>query len=124
MRQAEVTQHDLRSAVDLRVAAAAALVGARTVVARLSTPHRVRTIYLLGHADTRGPAEYNVALGQKRAVAVRAALIAAIERLRPGLSRSIRVVTDSLGETQPIAPSTTDDGRARNRRVEVILARV
>ncbi len=97
---------------------------ARLTAARASTPRRVRTIYLLGHADTRGPAPYNQALGQKRAVAVRTALAAALERLRPGISRSIRFVVDSLGETQPVAPNTTDDGRARNRRVEVILARV
>ena len=97
---------------------------ARATVARLSSPRRVRTIYLIGHADTRGPAPYNQALGQKRAVAVRAALISALEKLKPGISRSIRFVVDSLGETQPIAPSNTDAGRARNRRVEVILARV
>lgn len=97
---------------------------ARMVAARASTPHRVRTIYLLGHADTRGPAPYNQALGQKRATAARAALAAALEKLRPGITRTIRFVIDSLGETQPIAPNTTDDGRARNRRVEVILARV
>lgn len=97
---------------------------ARATVARASTPRRVRTIYLLGHADTRGPAPYNQALGQKRALSVRTALTAALERLRPGITRSIRFVVDSLGETQPIAPNTTEDGRARNRRVEVILARV
>lgn len=97
---------------------------ARAVVARSATPRRVKTIYLIGHADTRGPAPYNQALGQKRATAVQAALTPALEKLRPGITRTIRFVVDSLGETQPIAPGTTDAGRARNRRVEVLLARV
>jgi V8-like Glu-specific endopeptidase len=97
---------------------------ARRIMARLRTPHRVRTVYLIGHADSRGSAAYNLALGQRRATAVRTALMAALERIRPGLSRSGRFVVDSLGEAQPIATATTPDGRARNRRVEVMLARV
>jgi outer membrane protein OmpA-like peptidoglycan-associated protein len=97
---------------------------ARRVIARLRTPRPVRSIYLVGHADSRGSAAYNLALGRRRATVVRDAVASALDRLHPGLSHSIRFVVDSLGESQPVAPASTADGRARNRRVEVMLARV
>jgi V8-like Glu-specific endopeptidase len=97
---------------------------AQRIVTRMSTPRRVRSVFLVGHADTRGPAAINLALGQKRATVVRARLTAALEALRPGVAQSIRFVTESMGETQPRFSTTTEDGRARNRRVEVMLGRI
>jgi V8-like Glu-specific endopeptidase len=97
---------------------------ARAVVASWSTRQPVRTVRLAGHTDSRGPSAYNVVLGQRRAEAVRNALVQTINRLRAGLSRRINFAVESFGETRPIAPSTTAAGRARNRRVEVFLLRV
>jgi V8-like Glu-specific endopeptidase len=97
---------------------------ARRVASLLATPQRIRTVFLVGHADSRGSAAYNITLGQNRAVAVRAALIPALDRLRPGLSRSVRFSIISLGETQPMASSSTPAGRAINRRVEILLGRI
>lgn len=93
---------------------------ARRVVA--NTPPVVHTVQLVGHADSSGDDAYNLNLGRQRAQQVQTALVAAIERLRPGHSRAVQTVVQSLGEAKPIAPNTTAEGRARNRRVEVILA--
>ncbi len=94
---------------------------ARIVVARAGTPSAIHTIRIVGHADSSGSDQYNLNLGQQRAVAVQQELAAAIDRLRPGHSRTISIVPQSLGESRPIADNTTPDGRARNRRVEVTL---
>ena len=97
---------------------------AQRIVARSTTPRRVRTVFLVGHADSRGTAAYNLALGRKRATVVRARLTAALEALKPGLAHTIRFATDSAGETQPRFSPTTEDGRSRNRRVEAMLGRI
>jgi hypothetical protein len=94
---------------------------ARVVVASWSTTRPIRNIELVGHADSRGSASYNVALGGRRAGAVRDRLAAAIGRLRPSLTRQIRFAVRSMGATRPIAPRTTSEGQARNRRVEVFF---
>lgn len=93
---------------------------ARRVVA--PTPPRVHTVRLVGHADSAGGDAYNLELGRRRAVEVQRALVAAIERLRPGHSRSVQIVVQSLGEARPVTTNTTPQGRARNRRVEVFIA--
>nr|WP_315481052.1 OmpA family protein [uncultured Undibacterium sp.] len=66
----------------------------------------------VGHTDSIGNDEYNQALSIRRAEAVRAYLI----------SRGIgadRVYTEGKGEAQPIADNTSNEGRAKNRRVIV-----
>lgn len=94
---------------------------ARIVVASAGRPNAIHTIRIVGHADSSGSDQYNLNLGQQRAVAVQQELAAAIDRLRPGHSRTLSIVPQSLGESQPIADNTTPEGRARNRRVEVTL---
>lgn len=94
---------------------------ARIVVASAGRPNAIHTIRIVGHADSAGGDQYNLNLGQQRAVAVQQELAAAIDRLRPGHSRTLSIVPQSLGESQPIAGNTTQEGRARNRRVEVTL---
>jgi outer membrane protein OmpA-like peptidoglycan-associated protein len=71
------------------------------------------SVALEGHADWTGPEAYNERLGLARAETVRRYLT---DQLRiPG--ERIRVV--SYGENNPVAPNTTREGRARNRRVVV-----
>lgn len=67
-----------------------------------------------GHADTSGPARYNIGLSERRAAAVRDAL------KRLGLSDA-DIATFGKGETEPLVP--TDDGirEPQNRRVEIVL---
>ena len=70
---------------------------------------------LEGHCDERGTAEYNLALGEKRANAVREYL----ENL--GVSRS-RLSTVSFGKEKPVALGNDEESWAKNRRVELIPA--
>ena len=65
-----------------------------------------------GHTDSVGPEDYNQALGQRRAEAVKAYLV------NKGL-RSSRLTARSFGETRPVASNDTDEGRQTNRRVEL-----
>jgi OOP family OmpA-OmpF porin len=64
-----------------------------------------------GHTDSVGTDAYNQQLSQRRADAVRAYLVS--KGLAPG-----RASTRGFGESQPVAPNTTEEGRALNRRVE------
>jgi outer membrane protein OmpA-like peptidoglycan-associated protein/uncharacterized protein YidB (DUF937 family) len=68
-----------------------------------------------GHTDNTGDASANLALSQRRADAVRDAL------MRDGVDGS-RLVAKGYGETRPIASNDTTDGRLRNRRTEFTLA--
>lgn len=67
---------------------------------------------VVGHTDSRGEADYNKRLGQRRAESVADFLVA------NGLKASW-VQAMSMGEQAPLATNQTDPGRARNRRVEV-----
>jgi outer membrane protein OmpA-like peptidoglycan-associated protein len=71
-------------------------------------------VQVLGHTDSQGEAEANRALSQRRADAVRAALAAA------GYSRN-RITAQGQGEDAPVADNTTAAGRAKNRRVEIVI---
>jgi len=73
-----------------------------------------KPVSIEGHTDSRGNANANQMLSQRRAEAVRDALIAA------GVAAA-RITATGLGEEQPVATNDTDEGRARNRRVDIIL---
>jgi hypothetical protein len=92
---------------------------ATNVVSSGLTPTPIISMRIVGHTVVSGPERYNRGLGLRRAQAVAAALTQVLERQRPGLSRQIAVVTDSMGESLPV--SRTDP--ARNRRVEVFVTR-
>lgn len=78
-----------------------------------SGPLKGRGLKLVGHADPRGEAEYNLALGQRRAGGVEEYLAA------KGLDAS-RMKVSSRGELE--ATGTDEQGWARDRKVEVFLA--
>ncbi len=67
-----------------------------------------------GNCDERGSNEYNLALGERRALAVRAALIAL------GVDGS-RIQTKSYGEERPVAMGHDEAAWAQNRRAEFVL---
>ncbi len=71
-------------------------------------------IYIVGHADIVGDFNYNVKLSKARAQAVVNALIS-----RYGIEPH-RVTAYGLGQTAPISSNDTDEGRALNRRVELV----
>jgi peptidoglycan-associated lipoprotein len=72
-------------------------------------------IEIQGHTDDTGGQKYNDELGQRRA-----------DEVRRYLSRSAqlplnRMSTISYGDTLPVAPNKTKDGRAQNRRVVLVV---
>ncbi len=69
---------------------------------------------VIGHTDSTGSASYNQTLSERRAQAV-ADILA-----RNGVQRQ-RIVAYGKGETEPVASNATAEGRARNRRVELII---
>lgn len=73
-----------------------------------------RSIRIEGHTDARGSANLNQVLSQKRADAVKEALIA------QGVDAA-RITALGRGADVPVATNDSVEGRARNRRVEIIL---
>jgi outer membrane protein OmpA-like peptidoglycan-associated protein len=69
-----------------------------------------------GHTDSQGPSELNEELSYQRAESVRDYLA---ER---GVDSS-RIRTEGRGEEQPIASNKSPEGRANNRRVEIVIER-
>ena len=67
---------------------------------------------IIGHTDSKGSDAYNMALGMRRAVAVRDKLI------EFGLDPARVLSVESRGESEPIAPNDTEQGRFENRRIE------
>jgi peptidoglycan-associated lipoprotein len=72
-------------------------------------------VRLEGHADERGSREYNIGLGERRAQAVRQAL------LLQGAAAS-QLSTVSYGEERPAMTGSDEESWALNRRVEIVYA--
>jgi len=68
-----------------------------------------------GHTDAQGEAAANAALSQRRAEAVRDVLVAA------GVPKA-RIQAAGRGEAEPLADNGSAAGRARNRRVEIMIS--
>ena len=73
---------------------------------------KTRQVKLEGHADLRGTREYNLALGQKRADAVKQALSLL------GVPES-QMEAVSFGKEKPVSEDMGEDAQAKNRRVEL-----
>jgi len=71
-------------------------------------------LLLVGHTDSQGTDDYNLALSRRRAEAVGAYLESR------GVSAT-RVETSGRGETEPVATNDSDSGRQQNRRVEAAI---
>jgi peptidoglycan-associated lipoprotein len=78
--------------------------------------HRTAKVTVEGHCDERGTVDYNIALGDKRARAVRdylASLGVAAERMH----------TVSLGKERPLDPASNEQAFAKNRRAHFVVSR-
>ena len=73
-----------------------------------------KKVSIEGHTDDRGADAQNLALSERRAGSVRDALVALG-------ADAARFTVVGRGETSPLADNATTEGRARNRRVEVIV---
>jgi hypothetical protein len=67
-----------------------------------------------GHTDSTGDAALNLDLSKRRAAAVKQVLVAEFQ------IDAARLTTDGLGATKPLEPNDTPQGRAQNRRVELV----
>jgi outer membrane protein OmpA-like peptidoglycan-associated protein len=75
------------------------------------------TIVVAGHTDNAGSPDYNYDLGQQRAKAVAQYLAAKTS------SDPLQVIPVSYGESAPLSTNSTPNGRAKNRRVEILVYR-
>lgn len=93
------------------------LPGAYRVMDKLAAflgQHTDRSVLVEGHTDSIGSQAYNLDLSQRRAEAVRDAL----------LTRGVpfyRIVSKGYGKSYPVATNDTEAGRQQNRRVEIII---
>ncbi|MCC6138496.1 MAG: OmpA family protein [Bdellovibrionaceae bacterium] len=77
----------------------------------------IRLIIVEGHADHVGKDDYNQILSEKRARAVRDVLISELKL------ENNQVQARGFGESRPVATNETDEGRRKNRRVELKIYR-
>ena len=76
-----------------------------------------RPVSIEGYTDSKGSQSRNIELSQRRAEAVRSYLVS------KGLPAD-RVVAKGMGPDRPIADNASAEGRANNRRVEIVVAKV
>ena len=85
-------------------------------VAAVLKHHPTAQIVLEGHTDNAGDPASNRVLSQSRADAIKAALVAR------GVAAD-RISTAGVGQQQPVASNDTEEGRAQNRRTEIVVVR-
>jgi outer membrane protein OmpA-like peptidoglycan-associated protein len=88
--------------------------GVLNIIAQVLEEYRDTRIIISGHTDDAGEADYNQQLAERRAVAISRSFTAsgvAVER----------IVIFGYGESHPIADNTSAEGRATNRRIEILL---
>lgn len=93
------------------------LAGSRPAVAALAEylqMNRGSRIELRGYTDAKGPLERNVKISLSRAEAVKKALVSR------GVEKS-RIEVKGLGPENPVADNDTVAGRAKNRRIELVV---
>ncbi|MEQ9692594.1 OmpA family protein [Shimia sp. SDUM112013] len=83
-------------------------------VARNLEKYPNSTVQVLGHTDNTGSAEHNQKLSERRANAV-------ADKLMAGGVAFERIQTIGRGEDQPVASNLTEEGKAQNRRVEIVI---
>jgi outer membrane protein OmpA-like peptidoglycan-associated protein len=85
-------------------------------VAEVLLTNRERTLTVEGHTDSQGSVSYNLDLSQRRADAVRRYLMGR------GYQGDL-IVAHGFGKGSPVADNATAEGRASNRRIEIVIAR-
>lgn len=83
-------------------------------VVSLLNKNKSRKIQINGHTDSTGPSAFNQTLSENRAKAVKTYLVS------KGMQSS-QITTKGFGASQPIASNQTNEGKLKNRRVEIII---
>lgn len=84
-------------------------------LAQVLDQYQGRDIRVEGHTDSSGDADYNLKLSQRRARTVAQFLSRLLKR------DPRRISWIGYGKSRPVAPNSTKQGRAKNRRVEIII---
>ncbi len=85
-----------------------------TEVGKILADHADWKLKLEGHTDNVGAAKANLELSKKRAAAVKDWLV------KNAHVDGKRLSTDGYGDTKPVGPNDTEEGRGSNRRVELV----
>jgi outer membrane protein OmpA-like peptidoglycan-associated protein len=83
-------------------------------IAKLLASQPKLNVFIVGHTDSQGTHDYNMSLSRRRAEAVAAALVQNYKIAKSRLS------TAGVGFLAPVRSNASDDGRALNRRVELV----
>jgi len=83
--------------------------------AELIKRNHAKHVRIIGHTDSVGRTDYNLELSKRRALSVKTWLV------KEGGIGNEDVLAVGLGEKRPMASNDTADGRAKNRRVEVMM---
>jgi OOP family OmpA-OmpF porin len=83
-------------------------------IGKLLTEHADVKLAITGHTDNQGAADYNQKLSQRRAEAIVAVLVGGY-----GIAAD-RLSAQGMGASSPLASNDNEDGRAKNRRVELV----
>ena len=83
-------------------------------MAKLLTADKALRVVIVGHTDNQGTIDGNVALSQKRAEAIVAALV------KDYRIDGKRLLAKRVASFAPVASNESEDGRAKNRRVELV----
>ena len=83
-------------------------------IAKLLKENAALKLHVVGHTDNVGALAMNMDLSKRRAAAVMQALVT-----KHGIAAA-RLHAEGVGPLAPVAPNTSDDGRAKNRRVELV----
>ncbi len=78
---------------------------------------RIAEVRVIGHTDSRGDEQYNLVLSERRANAVARYLV------DNGIPAKL-IVVEGKGESVPVVSNDTEEGRVRNRRVEIDVTTV
>lgn len=104
-------------AIQFEVGSAAILPESKPQLAEIGkvlTEHKTLKLAVEGHTDDTGVADSNQVLSERRAAAVRDFLVA-----NYGVTAD-RLTAAGYGASRPVAPNDTPEGRAQNRRVELV----
>lgn len=83
-------------------------------IAKLLEAHPTLRLHVVGHTDGQGRHEYNLGLSKRRAQSVVAMLVR-----EHGIAAD-RLLASGVASLAPVASNGSDDGRAKNRRVEIV----
>ena len=83
-------------------------------VAKALSDQGYKSLLVEGHTDSQGSVDKNMALSQERAQSVRSYLVS------QGIP-SDKIRAEGIGSSRPVADNSTAEGRANNRRVEIVV---